>query len=80
MILARGTVGFSGADLQNLVKWVLDLLVGLAVSSNFFAVYSQAAVKAAREGAQAVDLKHFEWAKVKALLFPFNRPDVDVPR
>ena len=28
MILARGTVGFSGADLQNLVKWVLALVLG----------------------------------------------------
>ncbi|RDX56804.1 ATP-dependent metallopeptidase Hfl [Lentinus brumalis] len=48
MILARGTVGFSGADLQNLVN--------------------QAAVKAAREGAQAVDLKHFEWAKDRIIM------------
>ncbi|KAI0362056.1 ATP-dependent metallopeptidase Hfl [Trametes cingulata] len=48
MILARGTVGFSGADLQNLVN--------------------QAAVKAAREGAKAVDLKHFEWAKDRIIM------------
>ncbi|KAI9064398.1 ATP-dependent metallopeptidase Hfl [Trametes sanguinea] len=48
MILARGTVGFSGADLQNLVN--------------------QAAVKAARDGAKSVDLKHFEWAKDRILM------------
>ncbi|KAI0709201.1 ATP-dependent metallopeptidase Hfl [Earliella scabrosa] len=48
MILARGTVGFSGADLQNLVN--------------------QAAVKAARDGAQSVNLKHFEWAKDRIIM------------
>ncbi|CDO68314.1 hypothetical protein BN946_scf184799.g41 [Trametes cinnabarina] len=48
MVLARGTVGFSGADLQNLVN--------------------QAAVKAARDGAKAVDLKHFEWAKDRIVM------------
>ncbi|TBU50742.1 ATP-dependent metallopeptidase Hfl [Dichomitus squalens] len=48
MILARGTVGFSGADLQNLVN--------------------QAAVKAAREGAQSVNLTHFEWAKDRIIM------------
>lgn len=45
MVLARGTPGFSGADLQNMVN--------------------MAAVQASREGAKAVDLKHFEWAKVR---------------
>ncbi|KAH9946143.1 ATP-dependent metallopeptidase Hfl [Epithele typhae] len=48
MILARGTVGFSGAELQNLVN--------------------QAAVKAAREGAQSVALQHFEWAKDRIIM------------
>ena len=32
--------------------------------SDVFDVYSQAAVKAAREGAQSVNLQHFEWARV----------------
>ena len=45
MVLARGTPGFSGADLQNMVN--------------------MAAVQASREGAKAVNLKHFEWAKVR---------------
>ncbi|KAI0082664.1 ATP-dependent metallopeptidase Hfl [Panus rudis PR-1116 ss-1] len=44
-ILARGTPGFSGADLQNM-----------------------AAVQAARERANAVTLKHFEWAKDRIVM------------
>ncbi|KAI0928719.1 ATP-dependent zinc metalloprotease FTSH 5, mitochondrial, variant 2 [Taiwanofungus camphoratus] len=48
MILARGTAGFSGADLQNMVN--------------------QAAVQASREGAKAVTLKHFEWAKDRIVM------------
>ncbi|KZT11352.1 ATP-dependent metallopeptidase Hfl [Laetiporus sulphureus 93-53] len=48
MILARGTAGFSGADLQNMVN--------------------QAAVQASREGAKAVGLKHFEWAKDRIIM------------
>lgn len=47
-ILARGTAGFSGADLQNMVN--------------------QAAVQASREGAKAVSLKHFEWAKDRIVM------------
>ncbi|KAL4251753.1 AAA ATPase family protein [Abortiporus biennis] len=47
-ILARGTPGFSGADLQNMVN--------------------QAAVQASREGASAVSLKHFEWAKDRIVM------------
>ncbi|KAI0699712.1 ATP-dependent metallopeptidase Hfl [Cytidiella melzeri] len=48
MVLARGTPGFSGADLQNMVN--------------------MAAVQASREGATAVALKHFEWAKDRILM------------
>ncbi|KZT68122.1 ATP-dependent metallopeptidase Hfl [Daedalea quercina L-15889] len=48
MVLARGTPGFSGADLQNMVN--------------------MAAVQASREGAKAVDLKHFEWAKDRIVM------------
>ncbi|KAI0093664.1 P-loop containing nucleoside triphosphate hydrolase protein [Irpex rosettiformis] len=48
MVLARGTPGFSGADLQNMVN--------------------MAAVQASREGATAVGLKHFEWAKDRILM------------
>ncbi|GBE82242.1 Mitochondrial inner membrane i-AAA protease supercomplex subunit YME1 [Sparassis crispa] len=47
-ILARGTAGFSGADLQNMVN--------------------QAAVQASKQGAKAVDLSHFEWAKDRIIL------------
>jgi len=48
MVLARGTPGFSGADLQNMVN--------------------MAAVQASREGAKAVNLKHFEWAKDRIVM------------
>ncbi|KAI0727233.1 ATP-dependent metallopeptidase Hfl [Fomitopsis betulina] len=48
MVIARGTPGFSGADLQNMVN--------------------MAAVQASREGAKAVDLKHFEWAKDRIVM------------
>ncbi|KAJ4487958.1 ATP-dependent peptidase [Lentinula aciculospora] len=48
MQLARGTPGFSGADLQNMVN--------------------QAAVRAAKEKATEVNLKHFEWAKDRILM------------
>lgn len=63
MILARGTPGFSGADLQNMVKYALP------TSSPFSAVIdgqsaSQAAIQASKELYKAVELKHLEWAKV----------------
>ncbi|THG97758.1 hypothetical protein EW026_g4300 [Hermanssonia centrifuga] len=48
MVIARGTAGFSGADLQNLVN--------------------QAAVQASRNGAPAVNLQHFEWARDRILM------------
>ncbi|KAJ7582718.1 ATP-dependent peptidase [Mycena floridula] len=47
-ILARGTSGFSGADLQNLINL--------------------AAIQASKEKAQAVNLKHLEWAKDRILM------------
>ncbi|KAH9951246.1 ATP-dependent metallopeptidase Hfl [Amylocystis lapponica] len=47
-VLARGTAGFSGADLQNMVN--------------------QAAVQASRQGAKAVTLIHFEWAKDRIVM------------
>ncbi len=62
MVLARGTPGFSGADLQNMVKCVELQLLYRAWTKSF--CISMAAVQASREGATAVELKHFEWAKV----------------
>ncbi|MEW6758770.1 MAG: ATP-dependent zinc metalloprotease FtsH [Acidobacteriota bacterium] len=47
-ILARGTPGFSGADLANLAN--------------------EAALRAARRGAKAVDMEDFEFAKDKVLM------------
>ena len=63
MILARGTPGFSGADLQNMVKYALPTF------PPFFSVIdacrlSQAAIQASKELCKAVDLRHLEWAKV----------------
>ncbi|KAF5365739.1 hypothetical protein D9758_003350 [Tetrapyrgos nigripes] len=47
-VLARGTSGFSGADLHNMVN--------------------QAAVQAAKERANEVTLRHFEWARDRILM------------
>lgn len=72
MILARGTPGFSGAELQNMVKWVAFCLLAkfsLTESS------SLAAIQASKEGFKEVTLKHFEWAKVSLILL---RSSVDL--
>lgn len=61
MILARGTPGFSGAELQNMVKWVAPLFTRKVPLTRSF---SLAAIQAAKEGFKEVTLKHFEWAKV----------------
>lgn len=60
MILARGTPGFSGADLQNMVKYALPNLLFYPLLT----ITSQAAIQASKEQCKAVDLKHLEWAKV----------------
>lgn len=61
MILARGTPGFSGAELQNMVKWVALLFTRMGSLTR---LRSMAAIQAAKEGFKEVTLKHFEWAKV----------------
>ena len=61
-ILARGTPGFSGADLQNMVKYVFFFYnVNLC---ECWCTCSQAAVQASKLHAKEVELAHFEWAKV----------------
>ena len=65
MILARGTPGFSGAELQNMVKWVVLLFTR---KGPFTESFSLAAIQASKEGYKEVTLMHFEWAKVSFLL------------
>lgn len=55
-LLARVTVGFSGADLQNMVN--------------------QAAVQASKEHADAVKIRHYEWARDKIGMGPERRSAV----
>jgi ATP-dependent metalloprotease len=65
MILARGTPGFSGADLQNMVKYVFGIVS--FIQPIYGLPTSQAAIQASKEQAKAVGLKHLEWAKVSAI-------------
>ncbi|KAF7976298.1 hypothetical protein HWV62_5812 [Athelia sp. TMB] len=65
-ILARGTAGFSGADLQNMVKFVLCVCHALAFADRTFD--SQAAVEASKQGCREILLKHFEWAKDRIVM------------
>ncbi|KAH0830563.1 ATP-dependent metallopeptidase Hfl [Lanmaoa asiatica] len=65
MILARGTPGFSGAELQNMVKWVILLFTSKGPLTES---YSLAAIQAAKEGFKEVTLKHFEWAKDRIVM------------
>lgn len=60
-VIARGCPGMSGADLQNLVNQVCWLWHSL--SPDIGLNLMKAAVKAARDNAKSVQLKHFEWAK-----------------
>lgn len=65
-ILARGTPGFSGADLHNMVKCECSVAENRGPSTDIPLAYvSQAAIQASKEGSKAVTLKHFEWAKVR---------------
>lgn len=77
MILARGTSGFSGAELQNMVKCVV---LSFARRGPLTGSSSLAAIQAAKEGCKEVALTHFEWAKVSSLLtrvslYPTARKD-----
>lgn len=49
-VLARGTTGFTGADIENMIN--------------------QAALRAAIEGAEVVDMRHLENARDKVLMGP----------
>lgn len=66
-ILARGTAGFSGADLQNMVKFVLPR-VRHALTFADWTFDSQAAVEASKQGCREILLKHFEWAKDRIVM------------
>lgn len=62
-MLARGTTGFTGADIENMVN--------------------QAALKAAIDGAEAVNMKHLESARDKVLMGPERKarlPDEEANR
>jgi ATP-dependent metalloprotease len=63
--LARATPGFSGADLQNMIKCVLSSYPHVTCPDSSF---SQAAIQASKEGSRTVTEKHYEWARVCATL------------
>jgi ATP-dependent metalloprotease len=67
-ILARGTAGFSGADLENLVKSVTIRVVLGSPPNVYMFLYSQAAIQASKQGYQEVMLSHFEWAKDRIIM------------
>lgn len=48
--------------------WSSECLLRLIRRATLTGVSSQAAVKAARDGAKAVDFKHFEWAKDRIIM------------
>lgn len=67
-ILARGTAGFSGADLENLVKCVFSLLACGWYDSLTWVICSQAAIQASKHGFSEVMLSHFEWARDRIIM------------